>query len=114
MRAGCIGSNWVANECEGSALLPCGGLAREVKNDESTRITISACLVTADQRGRMTVGLADRCYLVHEEPDGTLIREPAVVITALERRFLENAALQASIDHARRHPEERVSRRPRP
>ena len=74
----------------------------------------SARLVTADQRGRMTVGLAERSYLVHEEPDGTIVLEPAVVISQLEHRFLENAALQASIEHARQHPEERVSRRPHP
>lgn len=62
----------------------------------------------------MTVGQADRPYLVHEEPDGTVVLEPAVVMSVLERRFLENAALQASIEYARAHPEQRVGRRPRP
>jgi len=71
-------------------------------------------VITADPRGRMTVGQADQRYLVHEEPDGTVILEPAVVISDLERRFLQNAALQASIEYARQHPQERVSRRPRP
>lgn len=32
----------------------------------------------------------------------------------LERRFLENASLQASIEYARQHPEQRVGRRLRP
>ena len=71
-------------------------------------------LVTADPRGRMTVGQADRLYLVHEEPDGTVVLEPAVAMSELERRFLENASLQASIEYARQHPEQRVGRRPRP
>ena len=71
-------------------------------------------LVTADPRGRVTVGQPDRPYLVHEEPDGTVVLEPAVVMSELERRFLENAALRASIEYARAHPEQRVGRRPRP
>jgi len=35
-------------------------------------------------------------------------------MSELERRFLENAALQANIEYARAHPEQRVVRRPRP
>jgi len=62
----------------------------------------------------MTVGQADRSYLVHEEPDGTVVLEPAVVMSVLERGFLENASLQVSIEFARQHPEQRVVRRPRP
>lgn len=50
---------------------------------------------------------------MHEEPDGTLILEPAVVITELERRFMANATLQAQIAFAREHPEERVPRKRR-
>ncbi|MGZ4619584.1 MAG: hypothetical protein ACXV5Q_13650 [Frankiaceae bacterium] len=46
--------------------------------------------------------------------DGTLILEPVVVVTELERRFLANAALQAQIEYARQHPEQRVDRPRRP
>ncbi len=50
---------------------------------------------------------------MHEESDGTLVLEPATVVTEMERRFLANAALQAQIEYARAHPEERVPRRVR-
>ena len=50
---------------------------------------------------------------MHEESDGTLVLEPAVVVTELERRFMANAALQAQIKDARKHPEKRRSRRSR-
>ena len=85
-----------------------------VNNDEGNELMGASRLVTADPRGRVTVGQADRPYLVHEEPDGTVVLEPAVVMSELERRFLENAALQASIEYARAHPEQRVGHRPRP
>lgn len=70
-------------------------------------------LVAADTRGRVTVAQPDRQYLVHEEPDGTVVLEPAVVMPELERRYLANAALQAQIEYARTHPEQRVSRKQR-
>ncbi len=50
---------------------------------------------------------------MHEESDGTLVLEPAVVVTELERRFMANTALQAQIAYARAHPEQRVKRRRR-
>ena len=50
---------------------------------------------------------------MHEESDGTLVLEPAVVVTELEHRFLANAALQAEIAQAREHPEQRRPRRSR-
>ena len=67
-------------------------------------------LITTDSRGRATVGRPDQSFLMHEEEDGTLVLEPAVVISELEHRYLANAALQAQIEHARAHPDERVSR----
>jgi hypothetical protein len=51
--------------------------------------------------------------LLHEESDGTLVLEPATVITDLERRFLANVGLQAQIAEARAHPERQVSRQRR-
>lgn len=70
-------------------------------------------IVETDARGRASLGRPDRRYLMHEESDGTLVLEPAVVLTELERRFLANSALQAEIAHARAHPEQRVKRQPR-
>ncbi len=51
---------------------------------------------------------------MHEESDGTLVLEPAVVVTELERRFMANTALQAQMVYARAHPEQRVKRQRRP
>ena len=100
-------------ECGLHPLAPCGSPAT-VNKDEGNELMGASRLVTADPRGRVTVGQPDRPYLVHEEPDGTVVLEPAVVMSELERRFLENAALRASIEYARAHPEQRVGRRPRP
>lgn len=71
-------------------------------------------IVETDARGRASLGKPGRRYLMHEQSDGTLVLEPAVVITELERRFMANAAVQAEIAHARTHPEERRNRRSRP
>lgn len=71
---------------------------------------VSERVVDTDKRGRATLGPADRRYLMHEESDGTLILEPAVVVSELERRFMANAAIQAQIAYAQDHPEQRVSR----
>ena len=100
-------------ECGLHPLAPCGSPAT-INKDEGNELMGASRLVTADPRGRVTVGQPDRPYLVHEEPDGTVVLEPAVVMSELERRFLENATLQASIEYARAHPEQRVGRRPRP
>lgn len=70
-------------------------------------------VITSDSRGRLTVGYPDRHYLVHGDADGTLVLEPAVVMSELEARFLANRELHDQIDHARMHPEERVARRQR-
>ena len=43
-------------------------------------------------------------YLVREEPDGTLIWEPASVITQAERRLMQNEALMSQIADARSNP----------
>jgi hypothetical protein len=70
-------------------------------------------IIETDARGRASLGRPGRRYIMHEEADGTLVLEPAVVVTELERRFLANATLQAEINYARAHPEQRRSRRPR-
>jgi hypothetical protein len=68
-------------------------------------------LVETDVRGRATIGHPNSRYLKHEEADGTIVLEPASVITDLERRFLNNAALQAQIEYAKAHPEQQRRRR---
>lgn len=72
-----------------------------------------ARLVTTDARGRATVGRPDQSFLLYEQEDGTMILEPAVVISELEHRYLANAAMRAQIEYARAHPEERVPRKQR-
>lgn len=44
-------------------------------------------------------------YPVHEEPHGTLIWEPAMVITEVERRLMHDTALMAQVAHSRTNPE---------
>jgi prophage tail gpP-like protein len=70
-------------------------------------------LIELDERRRASLGKIGRHsrYLVREEPDGTLIFEPAVVLTEAEQRYLTNATLVAQIEDNRAHPERR---RPRP
>ncbi|MCL2090539.1 MAG: hypothetical protein FWH11_04840 [Micrococcales bacterium] len=70
-------------------------------------------VVDTDARGRASLGRPGRRYLMHEDADGTIVLEPATVITDLERRFLTNTALQAQIAEAREHPERQVPRRRR-
>lgn len=49
-------------------------------------------------------------YLVHCEPDGTLIWEPAEVVTVTERRLMEDATLMAKIAENRQDPARLVTR----
>ena len=55
-------------------------------------------------------------YLVSEEPDGTLVFTPAVVMTAHEAALLRNPELVAQIEADRADPSEAMpskARRPR-
>lgn len=75
-------------------------------------------LVEVDGRGRVSLGrLAGRShrrYLAHEEPDGTVILTPAVVMSQLEARFLANPQLVARVERNRREPDRLVRRRGSP
>lgn len=76
---------------------------------EDTRV-----LLETDRRGRLTLPGADkRRFLARTETDGTIILEPAVVMTEAERKFLANTELQATIAHYDSHPEQLVARRRR-
>ncbi|MHB8296898.1 MAG: hypothetical protein ACYDH5_20275 [Acidimicrobiales bacterium] len=68
-------------------------------------------VVETDARGRASLGRPSQRYLLHEEPGGVLVLEPAVVVTELERRFMSNAAVQAQIAYATEHPEQRRQRK---
>ena len=69
-------------------------------------------LLEVDARSRVTLpGKAGRRYLVHEHADGTLVLEPAVVLSALEVAYSASPELQAAVVKGRAHPE---LRRPRP
>jgi hypothetical protein len=77
--------------------------------------TVSGTLVELDDRRRLSLGKVGRHsrYLVREEPDGTLIFEPAVVMTEFEARFLAHPKLVAQIAENAAHPERRRVRRRR-
>lgn len=63
-------------------------------------------LVTLQDRSRVNLGkLAEHDrYLVHREPDGTLIWEPAEVISVTEARLLASGDFMASLAASRADP----------
>jgi hypothetical protein len=71
-------------------------------------------LLELDDRRRASFGRIGRRehhrYLVHEEPDGTLILTPAVVLSELEARFLASPAKER-VDANRADPSRLVRRR---
>jgi hypothetical protein len=74
-------------------------------------------ILEPDSRRRTSLGKVGRHdrYIVHEEPDGALILDPAVVVSELDARFLANPALVQRIEASRKRPErpERPEARPR-
>jgi hypothetical protein len=66
-------------------------------------------IVELDSRRRASLGRIGRAehtrYLAHEEPDGSIVLEPAVVLSELEVSFLRNRDLVAAIEDNRAHPE---------
>lgn len=78
-------------------------------------------LVELDDRRRASLGKVGkpehRRYLAAEQPDGTIILTPALIMTELEATFLANRELVDRLEESRRHPERLVPRRsaiPRP
>lgn len=65
---------------------------------------MSESLIELDERRRVSLGKIGRHsrYLVREEPDGTLVFEPAVVLTETERAYLANTDLASQIDETER------------
>lgn len=79
-----------------------------------TMTTDTRILLETDQRGRLTLpGASKKRFLARTEGDGTIILEPAVVMSEADRKFLANTELQATITHYDAHPEELVPRRRR-
>lgn len=71
-----------------------------------TNSSPASTLIETDARSRVTLpgSRSNRRYLVREEPDGTLILEPAVVLSELELRYL-SSSVAAKVEDARAHPE---------
>lgn len=72
-----------------------------------------AVVIEVDSRRRVSLGRLGRhdTYLATEQPDGTIMLEPAITLTAAEHAFLQNTDLRQQIEDNRAHPERR---RPRP
>lgn len=70
-----------------------------------------ATLIESDARSRITLPgpRGNKRYLMSEEPDGTLILQPAIVLTELELRYLRSD-VAAEVERASQHPERRVGR----
>lgn len=66
-------------------------------------------IVELDSRRRASLGRIGRPehtrYLAHEEPDGSIVLEPAVILSEIEVSFLHNRDLVAAIEDNRQHPE---------
>ena len=75
---------------------------------------MSDVLIELDDRRRVSLGRVGRPehrrYLVHEEPDGTLVLHPAVVMTETEARLMANPELVERLEQAMSDPSTLVSR----
>jgi hypothetical protein len=71
-------------------------------------------LIEVDERRRLSLGRVGRPehrrYIAHEEPDGTVVLVPAVVVPEAQLRLLENRELVEQIERTVTNPETRVRR----
>ncbi len=78
-------------------------------------MTETDVVLELDERRRASLGRIGRPehrrYLVTEEPDGTIVMRPAVVMTELEAAFLANRGLVERIEANRRDSSQLVRRR---
>ncbi len=79
---------------------------------------VADVLIELDERRRVSLGRLGRPehrrYLAHEEPDGTLVLVPAVVMPESQARLLANSDLVEQIERTVADPSTRVRRgRPR-
>jgi len=72
-------------------------------------------LVQIDSRKRASLGALARFdqYLVREEADGTIVFEPAVILTSAERAVLADNEFLSAIRNANANPEHRRTRQRR-
>ncbi len=72
-------------------------------------------VIEVDSRRRISLGKLGHhdTYLATEQPDGTIVLEPAIILTATEHAYLRNTQLQPQIEDNRAHPERRRPRPPR-
>ncbi len=79
-------------------------------NDTDTEVVLEL-----DDRRRASFGRIGRAehrrYLVTQEPDGTIVMRPAVVITELEARMLANRELLDRVAANRKDPSRLIRRR---
>lgn len=74
-----------------------------------TTPTLDGAVIETDGRSRVVLpGHPNRRYLAREDADGTLILQPAVVMTELELALLANPAMQETIRRAEENAEGRV------
>ena len=66
-------------------------------------------LISCDARGRASLGHPGQDYRLTEHPDGTLVLEPAVILSELEHKFLSNVDLQAEIAYYQAHPDQQLT-----
>jgi hypothetical protein len=69
-------------------------------------------LIQVDARKRISLGsLAHHDqYIATESPDGSVLLEPAVVLTAAEHAFLADETLSAALSRVSAQPQNRRSR----
>jgi hypothetical protein len=71
-------------------------------------------VVDVDERRRLSLGKLGRAehkrYLAHEEPDGTIVLTPAVVITEAQYQLMANPGLVSEMEQAAADPSSRVRR----
>lgn len=75
-------------------------------------------VLEVDGRRRVTLGRLGRRehlrYLATEDPDGTIVLRPAVVMTELEAKMMADPQLVARIEANRADPTRMVKRRRKP
>jgi len=69
-------------------------------------------VVTVQARGRVNLGQIATFsqYIVHSQADGTIVLEPATVISLTEQKLMIDTALMTSIAESRAHPERLTTR----
>lgn len=70
-------------------------------------------ILATDARGRLTLGPKNQTFKVTELDDGSLLLEPAVVMTRADLAFAASPALQAQVEASLADPTEGIAYRRR-